>query len=1022
VDAKVIVDVGNITELQAVTSSNGVVTAGSGVTLAKLVKFFSSSDYAPFQAASRHLSVIANSQVRSAGTWAGNLSMAQKYPHFPSDIFLTLSALSATLTFATYDGQVVANVPVQTFCKDAFFKEHCALIVSFSVEQKPGDGWVARRFKLTQRARNAHAHVSMFVVANVSSEGCIQDATVAVGGVTSAIEVCPKTSRAMLGAVATLDDNVIETFTQELESLGLNQEDDLTRKDYRLLAARNCLKKFYLYLNSKEGGDESLSRDVGGKGVQEYSISLDALPVTAPVPKIGARLQASGEAKYCHDSASTVDPRFSLHGAFVFSDEVGKRIEGISYKSAYPLGLVDYVDARDLKNGKRIVGDEVLFLSIGDIVPSVGYPVALVLFKKEEDANKVAAAVEITYSDVAETEVSHPVFSLADAIKYRRIFTPKDVNAKISKGDADSALAKAPMRLKGCTETGGQKHFYFETQSAVCKLGEGGEVEVRSSTQNVSGTQEIIGKLLGIGSSKVVVKQLRAGGGYGGKLTRSFQCSGAAALAAAKTGRTCAVVQDRGIDLQMIGGREPMIIEYDIGFDADGKILAVKFLIHAESGVTIDGSAGSLGMATLWMDHVYNVDNFSCEGILYKTNVSTNTSCRSPGNMQSNFVYEDLIYRIANRVGKRVKDVQELNFYRTGDVLPCERDGTSLGDLKQVNLQRCWRELHEKAKIEEKQKDIEAFNRTHDTKKRGLSCAPVKYGISGAGYKQQVRVCIYADGTVRVGTSGAEIGQGLATKVVQCVALRLGVDMEKIDVHESDTSNNTVNNGATGGSATSEVCCQAALNACDTLLARLKEHGDYEVGGDVSFADAVAATDGAGVSLSADGWNNPTCSSEFQYFVWVATAAVVELDVLTGEASVISADIQYDCGEQLNAYIDVGQIEGGFIMGLGYFLTEKVVFDQTGALKSVGTWEYKPPGMLDIPREFNVRLLSNVGNNAEGNVLRSKAVGEPPMVSSMSVWFAVREAVLAAGGSMDLMCPATIDERLLAINKANMNL
>ena len=246
--------------------------------------------------------------------------------------------------------------------------------------------------------------------------------------------------------------------------------------------------------------------------------------------------------------------------------------------------------------------------------------------------------------------------------------------------------------------------------------------------------------------------------------------------------------------------------------------------------------------------------------------------------------------------------------------------------------------------------------------------------------------------------------------------------MEKIDVHESDTSNNTVNNGATGGSATSEVCCQAALNACDTLLARLKEHGDYEVGGDVSFADAVAATDGAGVSLSADGWNNPTCSSEFQYFVWVATAAVVELDVLTGEASVISADIQYDCGEQLNAYIDVGQIEGGFIMGLGYFLTEKVVFDQAGALKSVGTWEYKPPGMLDIPREFNVRLLSNVGNNAEGNVLRSKAVGEPPMVSSMSVWFAVREAVLAAGGSMDLMCPATIDERLLAINKANTNL
>jgi len=296
---------------------------------------------------------------------------------------------------------------------------------------------------------------------------------------------------------------------------------------------------------------------------------------------------------------------------------------------------------------------------------------------------------------------------------------------------------------------------------------------------------------------------------------------------------------------------------------------------------------------------------------------------------------------------------------------------------------------------------------------------PVKYGISGAGYKQQTRVLIYEDGTVRVGTSGAEIGQGLATKVVQCCALRLGVDLDKIDVHESDTGNNTVNNGATGGSATSEVACQAALNACDVLLQRLKESGGYEVGGDVSFENAVTATSDAGISLSADGSSNPSCSSEFQYFVWVATCAVVELDVLTGETAVLSADIQYDCGEQLNADIDVGQIEGGFVMGLGYFLSEKVVFDQaTGYLKSTGTWEYKPPGMLDIPAEFNVRLLQNVGNNAKGNVLRSKAVGEPPMVSSASVWFAVRDAVRNAGGTMDLACPATIDERLLAINKA----
>ena len=283
----------------------------------------------------------------------------------------------------------------------------------------------------------------------------------------------------------------------------------------------------------------------------------------------------------------------------------------------------------------------------------------------------------------------------------------------------------------------------------------------------------------------------------------------------------------------------------------------------------------------------------------------------------------------------------------------------------------------------------------------------------------QTRVLVYEDGTVRVGTSGAEIGQGLATKVVQCCSLRLGVDMAKIEVHESDTGNNTVNNGCTGGSATSEVCCQAALNACDVLLRRLKECAGYEgPGSSVRFEDAVSKAVDAGVSLSADGWSNPSCDTEFQYFVWVATCAVVELDVLSGEVVVLSADIQYDCGEQLNADIDVGQIEGGFVMGLGYFLSEKVVFDKVdGSLKTPGTWEYKPPGMLDIPAEFNVRLLRNVGNNAKGNVLRSKAVGEPPMVSSASVWLAVRDAVVHAGGSMDLACPATIDERLLAVFK-----
>ena len=710
-DAKVIVDVSSVSALQTVTTSGSITTVGSGVTLNKLISNFQKCSYPPFEAAARHVSKVANNQVRNAGTWGGNLMMAQKFPDFPSDVFLTLSALDATISFANYEGEVVANVPVQTFCKGQYFRDNCALLLSFSAEKKEGN-WVSRRFKLTQRARNAHAHASLFVTANVAGNKIVA-ASLAVGGVTVAIEVCPRTAAAMRQAQT--DDSsaikgVLQTFVDELVSLGLNEENDLTKKDYRLLAARNCLMKFYLFLNGDSGGDESVNRPVGGQGVQEFSINVDKLPVTAPVPKVGARLQASGEAKYTHDFASKTDPRSSLHGAFVFAEGVGKAISSINYDNARELGMVEYVDARDQEHDKRIVGDEVLFLGIGDNVPSVGWPVACVLFKNEEDAVKIAAAVEINYED-GDCDALSPVYSLVDAIKYKRIFEPKSASPSIKKGDVSDGLSKSPMRLKGVTTTGGQKHFYFETQSSVTSLGEGGEVEVRSSTQNVSGTQQIIAKVLGIGSSKVVVKQKRAGGGYGGKLTRSFQCAVASALCAVKTGKTCSLVNDRGMDLQLIGGREPMIIEYDVGFDESGKILAVKFLIHCDGGVTIDGAAGSLAMSILWMDHVYNVPDFLCEGILYKTNLSTNTSCRSPGNMQSNFVYEDLIWRIAETLGKSVREVQELNFYKTGDTLPVENSGTSLGDLGEVNLGRCWRELREKAGIEMKERDIAAFNK-----------------------------------------------------------------------------------------------------------------------------------------------------------------------------------------------------------------------------------------------------------------------------------------------------------------------
>ena len=303
---------------------------------------------------------------------------------------------------------------------------------------------------------------------------------------------------------------------------------------------------------------------------------------------------------------------------------------------------------------------------------------------------------------------------------------------------------------------------------------------------------------------------------------------------------------------------------------------------------------------------------------------------------------------------------------------------------------------------------------------------------SGVGYQELVRVAVFAvDGTVSIAHSGTEIGQGIDTKVAQCVSYALKIPMEKIVFGEcaSDVQPNTT---TTGGSATSEVCCQAALNGCKDLLARLAPYAKEQKAGATeeenfaNFAGAAAAAAAAGVCLAIDGWSAPAAEVEFQYYVYVAAATVVELDCLSGEVQVLSTDIQYDCGSQLNADVDIGQIEGGFIMGLGYYLSEDVVFDdKTGWLKSNGTWEYKPPMALDIPAELNVRLLIGSPNNSDQNVLRSKATGEPPLIASASVFFAVREAILVAqddgvAGSGEkqgwsLIAPATLKNRIIAL-------
>lgn len=399
---------------------------------------------------------------------------------------------------------------------------------------------------------------------------------------------------------------------------------------------------------------------------------------------------------------------------------------------------------------------------------------------------------------------------------------------------------------------------------------------------------------------------------------------------------------------------------------------------------------------------------------------------RAPGVVQTTYATEAVIERVAFELGLPMVTVQQNNFIRDGLT-------NILGQvITSCKLSTVWYDLMRRSRFDEKLARNEQYNSNNLWRKRGVSISPVKYGMGWDGYNAGVVLGICStDGTVTVSHSGCEIGQGINTKVAQAVAYALGIDIALVRVTATETGR-VVNGGVTGGSGTSEVTCQAAINACSKINTRIDAYrttgDDYKVTTQAT-ADWVSLLSSlpSDVSLNTEGWYSPTANPNgeaFQYFVYAACVTEIELDVLTGNIHVLSCDIVYDCGQSLNPAIDIGQIEGALVMGLGYFVTEKVDYSSTGLLNTVGTWEYKPPLLLDIPSVLNVTLLKN-DYNIDG-ILGSKAVGEPPYVIANSIYFAMKMAISSArrdagvGAFVQMEVPTTIGVRQTAslVNKS----
>jgi xanthine dehydrogenase large subunit len=740
-----------------------------------------------------------------------------------------------------------------------------------------------------------------------------------------------------------------------------------------------------------------------------------------------AKLHVTGAAKYTGDldmkGVLVAYPVQAIHArAKVVKLEVATALE--------VAGVVTVITQADIpgENNTGAVKHDEPLLS-GDVMYH-GQALAWVIAETDDAARAGALKVQVEY------EILEPILGIQNAINANSYHTEP---LTILRGNPVVALEKTHT-LEGEILVGGQDHFYLETQASLAFLDEDGCMSVHSSTQHPSETQAIVAHVLGWARHKVSVQALRMGGGFGGKESQANPYAAVAAVAALKTKRPVRVRLSRHVDMQLTGKRHPMLGKYRVGFDQNGKLEALQLEIYADGGWSLDLSEAIVSRAMFHCDNTYFIPNLMVKGFVCKTNVTSHTAFRGFGGPQGMVLIEDILDCVARAVKKRPETVRELNFYNSSSL---EQHTTHYGQaISDVRIGNIWNTLKTSSDFENRQLEIQAFNASHAFLRRGMAITPVKFGISfTTTFLNQAGalVLIYSDGSVQVNHGGTEMGQGLHTKISQIAAQTLGIKLEQIRVMPTRTDK-VPNTSATAASSGTDLNGAAVKNACEILRERLApiaaemlgcssfdvrfENGfALHLDQKLEFEKVVLKAYLERVSLSSTGFfRTPEIHYDkvagrgepFRYFAWGAAVSEVEIDSLTGMWHLRRADILHDCGDSLNPLVDRGQVEGGFVQGMGWLTMEELVWDDTGKLRTFAPSTYKIPTLADIPLEFQVDLLPRA--TEEKAVFGSKAVGEPPLMLAISVREALKDAISSFGGAeVQLAAPSTPEAILDAI-------
>jgi len=731
------------------------------------------------------------------------------------------------------------------------------------------------------------------------------------------------------------------------------------------------------------------------------------------VTGVGRSVKHDSAPKHVTGEAVYVDDRLEfpnqLHVYARMSDRAHARIVRIDTAPCYKVpGVAIAITAQDVPGqldiGAVMPGDPLL---ADGKVEFVGQPVIAVAADSLETARKAAMAAIIEYEDL------EPVIDVVDALRKKHFVLDSHTHKR---GDSSGALATAPRRLQGSLHIGGQEHFYLETQVSSVMPTEDGGMIVYTSTQNPTEVQKLVAEVLGVSMNKIVIDMRRMGGGFGGKETQAAGPACMCAVIAHLTGRPTKMRLPRMEDMTMTGKRHPFYVEYDVGFDDDGLLHGIEIDLAGNCGYSPDLSGSIVDRAMFHSDNAYYLGDATINGHRCKTNLASNTAYRGFGGPQGMVAIEEIMDTVARELGKDPLDVRKRNYYGK-----TERNVTPYYQTVEHNmLEEMTAELEASSEYAKRREEIRAFNAKSPILKKGLALTPVKFGISfTASFLNQAGalVHVYTDGSIHLNHGGTEMGQGLNTKVAQVVAEVFQVDIGRIQITATNTDK-VPNTSPTAASSGADLNGKAAQNAAQTIKQRLVEFAarHYQVTEEdvefrngqvrirdqyVSFDELIQQAYFGQVSLSSTGFyrtpkiyydRSQARGRPFYYFAYGAACSEVIVDTLTGEYKMLRSDILHDVGASLNPAIDIGQVEGGFVQGMGWLTMEELVWNDKGKLMTSGPASYKVPAVADMPLDLRVKLVEN-RKNPEDTVFHSKAVGEPPFMLGISVWCAIKDAV-----------------------------